>query len=927
MGSGPPVYCLLPATYYPLCEMSITRELRNILGDSKVKDDPGTITAYSTDASIYKLIPRAVSFIEEEEDVPKLLDFAHRRNIPLTIRGGGTGLAGGAVGSGIVADFSKYNQILEVNPQKKWVKVQVGHIYEELNIHLKRHKLMFAPDPASGDACQIGGMLANNSSGPRTLRYGTTKDHVLEIEAYLASGQKILIKKYKLGEPETDKFFYNHPEFKKIVQLVEEKREEILRREVKVKKNSSGYDLPALAHGLDGGYLDLPRFFVGSEGTLAVFTSATLNLVEVPGEKVTLLVFFEDMGEIAHAVGELLPIELTSIEIVDSSSMDLIGRESYDLPPSSEAMLLIDLDYGDQREKVERIKEVLAKYRLSVPLVEESEVSKQEALWRARKAILPTLYRYDPLKKPLCFIEDAALPSEKLPEMLLFLKELMRDYDFKFGAFGHIGDGNLHVHALVNGNDPAQFSKIEPLTAAGYSKVIELGGTIAGEHGDGRTRAPFVERQFGPEVYKLFWEIKNLLDPEHILNPDVKLSNKKALVNLDYEKLNWDCSSCGKCNSYCPSYEAHREDSFGSRGRFRVISYSNYDFREARDILDDCLNCKSCRVICPAGCDPAEETIKRWAEHPPRILAPWLGAMKRPELLERIFSLQGRSQKLWDNNFFRPLVELLSPTSFRLRSEVKLPRLARVSIRNRHPELVERPETELAYFYGCADGSFDNNTGEAIITTLDKLGFNVTLPKQSCCGLPMETYGFMEMKTEVARFNIDSLLRFEHVVTGCGSCLLALKEYDKLFEEEDPYHQKAIELAGRCYDFSEFIIKKTKLSSLSSISNGKRVTYHDPCHLRAAEITEEPRQLLKAMLADRFVEMDYADRCCGFAGTYYFFHPEQSEKIFERKREALKDSGAEMVVSSCPTCLLQFKNQMGEEIEVRHPAELISEVV
>ncbi|KPJ48980.1 MAG: hypothetical protein AMJ41_03855, partial [candidate division Zixibacteria bacterium DG_27] len=358
-----------------------------------------------------------------------------------------------------------------------------------------------------------------------------------------------------------------------------------------------------------------------------------------------------------------------------------------------------------------------------------------------------------------------------------------------------------------------------------------------------------------------------------------------------------------------------------------VLSYSNYNFRENREILENCLNCKSCRVICPAGCDTAEEATKRWAEHPPKILSPWFGAMKRPELLERIFSLQGRSQKLWDNNFFRPLVELLSPASFRLRSEVKLPKLAGVSLRNRHPELVEKPQAELAYFYGCADGSFDNRTGEAIISTFQKLGFTVTLPKQTCCGLPMQTYGFMEMQQEVARFNIDSLLRFEYIATGCGSCLLALREYDKIFAEEDPYHQKAQELAGRCYDFSEFILKKANPQSISSISDGKRVTYHDPCHLRAAQITAEPRQLLKALFVDRFVEMDYADRCCGFAGTYYFFHPEQSERIFERKRQALKGSGAEIVVSSCPTCILQFKNQMGEQIEVRHPAELVSEVV
>jgi len=301
--------------------------------------------------------------------------------------------------------------------------------------------------------------------------------------------------------------------------------------------------------------------------------------------------------------------------------------------------------------------------------------------------------------------------------------------------------------------------------------------------------------------------------------------------------------------------------------------------------------------------------------------------MKRPQLLERIFSLQGRSQKLWDNNFFRPLLELLSPPSFRLRSEVKLPRLAPVSLRNRHPELVERSEAEVAYFYGCADNCFDNDTGEAIIATLERLGFKVTLPQQSCCGLPMETYGFAHMKKEVAGFNIDSLLRFEYIVTGCGSCLLALREYDKVFEEHDPYRQKAEALAGRCYDFSEFVVKRANLNSLSSIPNRPTVTYHDPCHLRAAGITEAPRQLLRILFADRFVEMDYADRCCGFAGTYYFFHPEQSQRIFEKKNQALKDSGAELVASSCPTCLLQFENQTGAEVEVRHPAELVLEAL
>jgi Fe-S oxidoreductase len=403
----------------------------------------------------------------------------------------------------------------------------------------------------------------------------------------------------------------------------------------------------------------------------------------------------------------------------------------------------------------------------------------------------------------------------------------------------------------------------------------------------------------------------------------VKLSNKKTFINLDYEKLNWDCSSCGKCNSFCPSYEAFGEDSFGSRGRLRVISYSNYDFKDDREIIDNCLNCKSCRVVCPAGCDTAEETIKRWGENPPKILSPLFGVMRRPELQERIFSLNGRFQPIWDRNFFRSLIDALSPPSFRLRREVKLPKLARVSLRDRHPELVEQPGAEVAYFYGCADNSFANDTGEAVISVLQRLGFQVTLPKQACCGLPMETYGFIDQKRAVTRFNIDSLQRFEHIVTGCGSCLLALKEMYTIFEETDPCHRKAKEVAERCYDFSEFIIKKAEVSFLSSIANGKRVTYHDPCHLRAAEITEEPRRILKTLFGERFVEMDYADRCCGFAGTYYLFHPEQSERIFERKKKALMESDAEMVVSGCPTCILQFKNQAGEGVEVRHPAELV----
>jgi len=913
---------------------SLRADLERLVGRGKVRADPRDLTAYSTDASIYTIRPQAIVIVEKEEDVAKVLAYALKNGVPVTPRSAGTSVSGGAIGPGIVLDFSRFNQILAVNPEEGWVWVQAGVIYSELNRALEKYRLFFPPDPASGDACKLGGMLANNASGARSVKYGSTKDYILEMKVYLADGSKVTVKDYEVGSPELHRLLQEQPRFSELLNLISANTDLIRSRRLSVKKNSSGYNLFDLAEGLQAGRFDLTRLFVGSEGTLGVITEAKLRLRPKPERTVVALIYLNRFEEIGLVARELNALNPSAVELIDAEGLDLIGRGRYGIPQSAQAMLLVEFDEGNLEEKVEELRQVCSRYELSKEVETALEPDRQRDLWKVREAVAPALYRYGGRKKPLPTVEDVVVPTERMTEITALLGRISERYGVRVGIYGHLGDGNIHLRPLLDINDPEDFRRMEELTREVNQTIIEQGGSLSGEHGDGRLRAEFLRALFGEEIYRLFCKVKEILDPAGILNPGVKLGEAPFTVNIDYRKYTLDCATCGKCNPVCPVYDVVRVESEGPRGWFRILTSEECDWEDAASPIKLCLNCKSCRTVCPAGCDIPQLVLERRSHRPEKASGFALGlslkAMKWPDLFTGLNKVAAATQKFWNTGGGRWLLERLTGDTLGLKMDRRfiLPNLARETLRDRYAELV-RDKGKVAYFHGCADNLLANGVGDALLNVLRRGGVEVFIPEQRCCGTPLLTYGWREDATRYARFNIDRLLGFEKIITSCASCHLTLKEYPKIFQEDHEYRDKAEQLAARVYDISEFLLEEVDLERLTSSPNGTgrvKVTYHDPCHLRAGGIVKAPREVLRRISGLEFVEMRDADRCCGGAGLFNIRHYDLSKEYFElRKKPAIIESGTEVVATSCPACIIQLNDGMRGAVKIRHIIQLVAD--
>jgi len=924
-----------PALILPEKTRSIGNDLRRMLGADKVKDDFPTITAYSVDASIYKVVPKAVVTAETEEDIAATVAYAVSAGVPITPRAAGTNLTGSAVGEGIILDCGRMNRILELNVEERWVRVQPGLNLNEFNKKLEPHGLMFGPDPSSRDMCKLGGMLANNSAGPHTLRYGSVKDNVHAIRLHLTTGAWLTAETLADGDPATGALLAAHPPLAETLALVRKHADLIRSRKPKVSKNSTGYNLFGLVDGLDQGIVDLPKLFVGSEGTLGVISEATLKLVEKPTATATALIHFKHLEDVGQAVFDLLPLTPMALEVMDANTLDLIGRAAHGVPADAAATLLAEFDGSlglSIAAILERVKAICRQYRLCQDPTIAVEKEHQEQLWKARNALYPTLYRYDAKKKPINYVDDVVVPADRIAELVQYLSSFFKHQHVNVAIFGHIGNGNAHIVPLLDVSDRHDFEAM----VAGYHEihqtvVTRFGGSICGEHGDGRVRAEFVPKYFGEELYALFKQVKTAFDPRTVLNPGVKISTTPFTEHIDYVRLSKPCATCGKCNSVCPVYDVFQSEDMSSRGWFEIVTAPGYEYLNSKRVVEACVNCKSCRTICPAGVDVSDLILQRRAEHPNKLAGAIFAWQGRPWLFEPFIKLLGRTQGLWDRPLPRrvmaqalaPLLRLLAPTA-KLPADMVLPRLAPRLLRERHAELTEERghHGTVAYFHGCAANYFQDGVGDAVIAVLRKNGIEPVLPRQRCSGTPIETYGHMDRVKACARFNVESLSRYQTIVTGCASCTLALKDAPKWFSGEERRQAEAV--ATKVKHISEFLADGgLKVSPTKPCP--KTVTYHSSCHLRAAGVSKPPRDLLKRLPGVTYVEMRDADRCAGGAGTFIVKDYDTSQKIFERKRAAIRDSGAQIVATSCPACMIQLKNGLRGEVEVRHIAELLRE--
>ena len=446
------------------------KALIDIVGEENYTDNLIDLISYSKDASEHRHRPDAAVWPATAEEISAVLKLANKDRVPVVPRGAGTSLAGLAVPEkgGVILDLGRMNKIISVSVTDRLAVVQPGVVYADLERALAPHDFFFPPDPASGTVATLGGNVATNAGGIKGAKYGTTKDYVLSLQVVLPDGR-------------------------------------VMRTGSKCMKSSSGYDLTKL--------------FVGSEGTLGVVTEITLKINPKPSLTSTAMATFEDLEDAGRAVSEIMHSGIlpSALEVVDQQTLIAINQNTDLNLPEVEAILIAETDGHTREETQFQLNKVIEIFKKNNASTVKQAATKEEAeaLWTARKSAYAVMSR---INYSLA-VEDLSVPMSKVPNILKTISDLAKKYDLKIPTVGHAGDGNLHPTISYDSTNPDEVKRVEQASAELFEKVIELGGTLTGEHGIGLAKAPFMHLEHDPVAMEVMRSIKKSFDPNNILNP------------------------------------------------------------------------------------------------------------------------------------------------------------------------------------------------------------------------------------------------------------------------------------------------------------------------------------------------------------------------------------------------------------------------
>ncbi len=881
----------------------LEKDLKRIVRGDVLCDDVSR-ALYSTAACIFRIMPAGVVVPRDRQDVVRVVRYAAERGVPVTPRGGGTGLGGQTLGEGIIIDFSKYmNRILETDQVQQWVRVQPGVVLGDLNRHLRRFGLWFPPDPSSGDQATIGGMIANNAAGSRTVKYGSTRDYVLGLDCVMDDGSFSGEARWKDIE-------------RRVSELIAKNRAVIDRSKPDVLKNSSGY------HLYDPVF-DMNRLVVGSEGTLAVVVEAKLRIARRPAEVGLLRFYFDDIEKTNRAVQAIRPLGPSTLEVVDKTMIDLVRGSvpelSRQLPEGLRAILLCEFD----GERGDEVMAMVEKARGAVSEAMEVKVASgayAEALWKVRKAASPILDRMRGAMRSTRIVEDAAVHPDRMAAYIEGLKGIFRRHGVDGIIFGHAGSGNVHVNVIMDTCDPAHHAKILPICSDVADLVASLKGTLSGEHGDGILRAAYVHRIFG-DLVPVFEEVKRIFDPRGVLNPGKKIRppafdftrHMRPWLRPAFERasgspfLPWApeieyCNGCGTCRSYCPVYLEKLDEAAAPRGKAAAFvgTFTGdvpVDPARLREIADLCINCKLCLVLCPTVVDIPGACLEAKAYDVSRR-----GLSRRDALFVRARENSERAAK------WAPLSNWIMPLARALTGVARSPRFVRADVR---PSRISG--SKVIYYPGCF-ADFNDPLGEKLSTirVLERNGFEVVIPPYRCCGLPAVSLGARMEAIERAQYNVNLLSGWDlPIVTSAPSCGLMLKmELPKLL----PY-EAARKVSERVVDVHDFL---WGLHEKGRLDTGfKRIEstlyLHPTCHMRAMGADRAARRLLGLIPGLRLVEIP--ERCCGMAGSFGMKSEnyEMSMKIGGRLFADIKAKNPTLLAVSNGPCRCQIEEGCGRQ--------------
>ena len=488
------------------------------------RDDDSARAVYAEGAGIARAIPAAVAVPADADDVATLVRWASSSGTALVARGSGSGMAGGAVGPGVIVDLSRLDFIGPIDVDRRRVMVGPGALRGAVNETARGKSLRFPVDPSSGAFCTIGGMAATNAAGAHTLRYGATRAWVTALDCIFDDGSRALIRR---GAP--------LPDVPAVERFLATAHAAILasparvRSHPGVRKDSSGYALAEYARS--GELLEL---LIGSEGTLALFVGIELSLAALPGATSSLVAEFPTLEQAVDGAARARVGGASACELLDRTFIDVArsGPALVAIDGASEAVLLIEVEAGDAASAAATAKvmeqAMIACGATSVTMALNSD--DEARLWALRHAASPILNRLSPSLKSMQFIEDAALPPERLPQYVRGVREILARHRVRGVIFGHAGDSHVHVNPLIDVRHPDWRDTVQSILDEVTSLAAQLGGTLAGEHGDGRLRTPLLERVWDPRSIALFAEVKRAFDPLNIFNPGVKVPTGAASI-------------------------------------------------------------------------------------------------------------------------------------------------------------------------------------------------------------------------------------------------------------------------------------------------------------------------------------------------------------------------------------------------------------
>ncbi len=950
-----------------------------------VRFDAASRLLYSTDASMYQVEPIGVVVPRDADDVRAAVEVARAQQVALLSRGGGTSLTGQTVNRALVVDFTGHmHDVLEVNAEERWARVQPGVVQDELNDHVASLGLKFGPDTSTSNRATLGGMLGNNSGGSHSLAYGLTVDHVLEIRALLADGSEVVFGEVTPAEFEVKcrALGLEGQIYREVAAIRETYAEEIRARYPKQWRRVAGYNLNELLgigvrpHSYAGGgggaggrerTLSMARLVVGSEGTLLTILDAKVRLVARPRATALSVIHYHDMQEALESSERLLETGPYAVEVTDKIILDLARAnieqsQKMGWVQGDPAAIMIVEYAGDTaaevRAKVEALEARRQRERFGYAAHLAYDAGQQRSIWGLRKAGLGLLLGMKGDKKPIAFVEDTCVEPRHLSKFVPRFKEIFARHDTVGAYYGHCSVGCLHIRPVIDLKVPRGLEQVRAIADEITELVVEFGGTISSEHGDGRARSPFLERMYGPTLMQAFRRLKRAFDPENRLNPGNIVDSPGIVENLRYGVAykTWEpptlldfsaqggfaasvemCNGVGVCRktlegTMCPSYMATHDEEHSTRGRANALRAvlsgrlpaAEFTGRRLYEVMDLCLECKGCKAECPANVDMAKLKYE--------FLYHYYRANGLP-LRNRLF---GRIERLNRLGARMPgLVNALSalPVSRWLLEKVAgidrrrpLPALARETFTDwfsRRPAPAVAPRGEVVLFHDTFVTYNTPEIGRAAVEVLEAGGYRVVLVDRKCCGRPLISKGMLDEARAHAAWNVARLApwaaRGVAIVGLEPSCLLTLRdEYVDLLRTDE-----ARAVAGQSALLEEFLLReRARGLVLPWTAHGRRALLHGHCHQKAIVGTAPT---VAALTWAGYTVSEVDSGCCGMAGSFGFEREHYDISIAlgnRRLAPAVKAAPATTeVVAPGISCRQQIEHLAGRR--ATHPAEAL----